>query len=400
MREKAGAVRCMALMFLGGLLAQAQTARSTAAWAARLEARQVQVSAGLWDVATGRRLDGHRPQTALIPASTTKVASTYALLKLLKPETTLDTEVWGDLQEGVVRGPLILKGGGDPRLTSERIWMMAQELKARGVQRIEGGIVLDQSAFDAQRYGDGWANTTSDATPPILPLSVNFNRAENGRISHDPEPLARETVGRILQEAGIPVSGGTAPGGAPQKLLAVASPPLRDLVGDINKWSNNFMVEMLVKRLGEGRWKPGVARIQEHYAKELRLGPEQLSLTDGSGLSKDNRCSAGALGAILQAAWKDFEVGPEFVDSLKIIGGEPWALRVKDPDLARRVRCKTGYLSGVHTVCGYLQTTSGKVRVFAILLNGRRAQEADLWAQVRRWAGPLPASGAAPAPGR
>ncbi len=400
MREKAGVLRCIALMLLGGLLAQAQTSRGTATWAARLEARQVQVSAGLWDLGTGRRLDGHRPQAALIPASTTKVASTYALLKLLKAETTLETEVWGDLQEGVVRGPLILKGGGDPRLTSERIWMMAQELKARGVQRIEGGIVLDQSAFDGQRYGDGWSNTTSDATPPILPLSVNFSRAENGRISHDPEPLARETVRRILQEAGIPVAGGTAPGGAPQKLLALASPPLRDLVRDINKWSNNFMVEMLVKRLGDGRWQPGVARIREFYAKELRLGPEQLSLTDGSGLSKDNRCSAGALAAILRMAWKDFEAGPEFVDSLKIIGGEPWALRMKDPDLARRVRCKTGYLSGVHSVCGYLQTTSGEVRVFAILLNGRRAQESDLWALVKRWAGPPAASGAPPPPGR
>lgn len=400
MREKAGVFRGIALLFLGALMAQAQTSRGTAAWASRLKARQVQVSAGLWDVATGRRLDGHRPQAALIPASTTKVASTYALLKLLKPETTLETEVWGDLQAGVVRGPLILKGGGDPRLTNERIWMMAQELKARGVQRIEGGIVLDQSAFDGQRYGDGWANTTSDATPPILPLSVNFNRAESGRISHDPEPLARETVARILGEAGLPVAGGSTTGGAPQKLLALASPPLRELVGDINKWSNNFMVEMLVKRLGEGRWQPGVARIQDFYAKELHLGPDQLNLTDGSGLSKDNRCSASALGAILRAGWRDFEVGPEFVDSLKIIGGEPWALRVKDPDLARRVRCKTGYLSGVHTVCGYLQTTSGKVRVFAILLNGRRAQEADLWALVRRWAGPAPATGAEPAPGR
>lgn len=393
-------LRRIALVLLGGIAAWAQASEGTSAWAARLRARQVEASAGLWDLETGRRLDGHRAEAALIPASTTKVAATYALLKLLKPETTLETEVWGDLQNGVVRGPLVLKGGGDPRLTSERIWMMAQELKARGVQRIEGGIELDQSAFDGQRYGDGWGNTTSDATPPILPLSVNFNRGENGRISHDPEPLARGTIARILQEAGIPVAGGSASGGPPRKLLALASPPLRDLVRDINKWSNNFMVEMLVKRLGEGRWQPGMDRIHAFYAQELGLGRDQLSLTDGSGLSKDNRLSAGALAAILRAGWRDFEVGPEFVDSLKVIGGEPWALRQKDPDLARRVRCKTGYLSGVHTVCGFLQTSSGKVRVFAILLNGRRAQEADLWTLVRRWAGPAPAAGTPTAPGR
>ncbi len=392
--------RSLALFLLGGIFAWAQTSPATAAWSARLRARQVQVSAGLWDLETGRRLDGDHPERSLIPASTTKVPATYALLKLLKPETTLETEVWGDLQNGVVRGPLVLKGGGDPRFTSERVYMMAQELKARGVQRIEGGIVLDQSAFDGQRYGDGWGNTTSDATPPILPLSVNFNRAENGRISHDPEPLARATLARILQESGIPVADGKVPGGPPQKLLALTSAPLRDLVRDINKWSNNFMVEMLVKRLGDGRWQPGLARIHAFYAQELGLGQDQLSLTDGSGLSKDNRLSASALASILRAGWHDFEVGPEFVDSLKIIGGEPWALRMKDPDLARRVRCKTGYLSGVHTVCGYLQTSSGKVRAFAILLNGRRAQEADLWNLVKRWAGPPPEAGTRPAPGR
>jgi D-alanyl-D-alanine carboxypeptidase/D-alanyl-D-alanine-endopeptidase (penicillin-binding protein 4) len=353
-------------------------------WAQRLEARSVQVSAGLWDLGTGKLLEGYQTDQPLIPASTTKVVSTYAILKTLKPDYELTTEVWGDLRGSTVYGDLVLKGGGDPLLTSERIWLLAHELRDRGVQRVTGRVRLDQSAFDAQRYGDGWENTSSAATPPVLPLSVNFNK-DNGRIVSDPERLAVDTLVRILGEAGIPVQEEPGPGGPPRKLLAFRSLPLRDLVMDINKVSNNFMVEMLVKHFGGGSWPRGVARIQLFYAGVLGLGADKIRLTDGSGLSKENRLSARTLAIVLRAAWNDFEVGPELVGSMKVIGGEPWRLRIKDPNLTRRIRCKTGHLNGVDSVCGYLQTPGGQLRVFAVLLNGP-CDDGDVWEVVSRWA--------------
>ena len=78
-------------------------------------------------------------------------------------------------------------------------------------------------------------------------------------------------------------------------------------------------------------------------------------------------------------------MGPTWVGSMKVIGGEPWRLHIKDPNLARRIRCKTGHLAGVTSVCGYLQSPAGKLRVFAILLNGP-CDEADAWETVSRWA--------------
>jgi len=213
---------------------------------------------------------------------------------------------------------------------------------------------------------------------------VNFNR-DGGHLAADPERLAADTLHRILTEAGIAILGEPAPGGTPQKLLSFPSLPLRDLVSGINKNSNNFMIEMLVKQFGGGTWPQGVARIQLFYAGLLGLGPDKIALTDGSGLSKDNRLSARTLGIVLRAAWNDFEVGPEMVGSMKIIGGEPWRLHIKDPNLARRIRCKTGHLNGVTSVCGYLQTLDGKLRVFAILLNGP-CDTGDAWELVSRWA--------------
>lgn len=381
-------LRCFATT-LASLCASAALAIAPApnfkSWVAKMEARRTHVSAGLWDLSTGKLLEGHQTDLALIPASTTKVVSTYALLKTWKPEFELETEVWGDLRSGIVRGDLVFKGSGDPAFVSERIWILAQELKAKGVTRVLGRVRLDQSAFDGQQYGNGWGNTTSDTTPPILPLSVNHNRDENGRIVRNPEKLAVEIITRILRESGVTVEGATLPPGENQKIMGLASPPLRELIQGINKFSNNFSIEMLVKRFGEGSWTKGIARIQDFYKGVLDLGPDKIALTDGSGLSKDNRLSARTLAIVLRAGWNDFEVGPEFVNSLKIIGGEPWKLRVRDPNLARRIRCKTGHLTGVSSVCGYLQTPDGKLRVFAIILNGE-SKEDDLWEMVSRWA--------------
>ncbi|MCE1228619.1 MAG: D-alanyl-D-alanine carboxypeptidase [Firmicutes bacterium] len=373
------------IAFLLLTLPLAAQAPSFKVWKDRLEARGVKVSAGLWDLSTGRLLEGHQTGMALTPASTTKVVSTYAMLKTWKPDFELSTEVLGDLQNGVVRGDLVFKGGGDPFFTRERIWMLAQELKAKGVQRVTGKVRLDQSAFDHQRYGVGWENTSADTTPPVLPLAVNFNRDDRGRILHDPEPFAVALIGKILAEAGIAVEGGASEAAAPPRLMAFPSPPLRQLVQDINKFSNNFMTEMLVKRFGEGSWAGGISRIQAFYKATLELDKDAIAITDGSGLSKENRLSARTLAIVLRAAWNDFEVGPEFVSSLKIIGGEPWKLRVKDDNLARRIRCKTGHLTGVSSVCGYLQMPDGQLRVFVILLNGNCRTE-DLWEMVSRWA--------------
>ncbi|WP_306591650.1 D-alanyl-D-alanine carboxypeptidase/D-alanyl-D-alanine-endopeptidase [Geothrix sp. 21YS21S-4] len=376
------------------LLMPALAAQDFQAWARGLEARNIAVSAGIWDVETGRALERYLDGQALVPASTTKVVTTYAILKTLKPESVIETEVWGDLRDGVVQGDLTFKGDGDPLFTSERIWMLAQSLKRQGVRRVTGSVRLDQSAFDAQRRPVGWENTSADTLPEVRALSVNFNRDDNGRPVADPDRAARETLQRILQESGIPVEGRVPAvepiaGPAPRKLAAWTSPPLRAVVQDVNKWSNNFMAEMLVRRFGAGSWPRGVQRVQDFYRTAFDLGPDAIRITDGSGLSKENRLSARILAIILRGAYHDFEVGPEFVSSLKIIGGEPWQLRVKDANLARRVRVKTGHLDRVTSLCGYLQTLDGRVRVFAILLNGA-AREEDIWEQVSRWANEAP----------
>lgn len=91
-----------------------------------------------------------RSGVAMNPASTMKLVTTYAALSTLTPGHTWKTDVFlmGELgDDGVLRGDLALRGGGDPYLVEETLWQLLTELRRRGIETIEGDIVLDNSAF-------------------------------------------------------------------------------------------------------------------------------------------------------------------------------------------------------------------------------------------------------------
>ena len=92
----------------------------------------------------------HNAEISVNPASTMKLVTTYAALELLGPTHQWQTEFYGDgpLKDGVLNGNLYLKGGGDPKLNMEKLWLMMRDLRANGVQRITGDLVLDRSHFN------------------------------------------------------------------------------------------------------------------------------------------------------------------------------------------------------------------------------------------------------------
>jgi len=112
------------------------------------------------------------------PASTMKVLTTYAALELLGPAYTWRTRAWaaGPVQDLVLDGDLVLEGGGDPFMTADRWWGFVNGLRQVGIERITGGVVIDNTYF--QHQGDDRA--AFDNRPyrsyNVLPdaLLVNF----------------------------------------------------------------------------------------------------------------------------------------------------------------------------------------------------------------------------------
>jgi D-alanyl-D-alanine carboxypeptidase/D-alanyl-D-alanine-endopeptidase (penicillin-binding protein 4) len=130
--------------------------------------------------ASGRStpLISHRAQVPVNPASLMKLVTTSVALDQLGPAFTWSTPVYveGAVREGVLQGNVYLRGQGDPRLGVERLWLLLRRLQGLGIQRIEGDIVLDRSAFEvpARDPGgfDGEPLRPYNASPDAL--LVNF----------------------------------------------------------------------------------------------------------------------------------------------------------------------------------------------------------------------------------
>ncbi|MBY0437244.1 MAG: D-alanyl-D-alanine carboxypeptidase, partial [Burkholderiales bacterium] len=127
--------------------------------------------------------------SAMNPASTMKLLTTYAALELLGPSFTWRTDMvtQGAQRGDVLEGDLVIRGSGDPRLTQEAFWLMLRTLRARGIREIRGDLVLDRSAFaiDAREASVFDNEPTRPYNTPPDALLVNF-RAVMVRLLPDP----------------------------------------------------------------------------------------------------------------------------------------------------------------------------------------------------------------------
>lgn len=118
-------------------------------------------------------------ESLMNPASTMKLLTTFAALDLLGPAFTWQTEalISGRLEDGVLEGDLILRGGGDPRLTRENFGRLLSEMRSRGLREIRGDLVLDRSAFAVEGSDPGAFDGESMRPYNVAPdaLLVNFN---------------------------------------------------------------------------------------------------------------------------------------------------------------------------------------------------------------------------------
>lgn len=133
------------------------------------------------------------------PASTMKLITTYAALELLGPTYQWKTEFYtdGTLKDGVLNGNLYLKGGGDPKLNMEKLWLMMRDLRANGVLKVTGDLVLDRSRFVHPQL-PAFNDDGGDDNKPFLvgpdSLLVNLKalrfvaRADGGRVTLAAEP--------------------------------------------------------------------------------------------------------------------------------------------------------------------------------------------------------------------
>lgn len=172
---------------------------------------------------------------------------------------------------------------------------------------------------------------------------------------------------------------------APRFTLHRRLAPLPRTLAVTNQRSQNFYAECLAKTLGrehggEGTWD-AAAKALTAFARSCGVDPGEVRVRDGSGLSRENRLSAAALVAVLRAATRGPD-GALFRDSLAAPGEEgTLQRRLRDLPRGARVRAKTGTLTGVSALSGYLEVGERRV-VFALIGNGGGGGRAQLDALV------------------
>lgn len=182
-----------------------------------------------------------------------------------------------------------------------------------------------------------------------------------------------------LAKAGVRVDGcvvgGMTPGGA--NVLAVhRSKPLAVILRDLNKYSNNFMAEELLKAvsahtLGPPGTTAGGASLAAGFLRSVGADSAAFRVADGSGLSRDNRLTPRAILGVVRRMVGDFGAAPEFVASLSVGGIDgTLARRLDENDLRGAVRAKTGLLDGVTSISGILHTRSRGDLLFSMITNG------------------------------
>jgi D-alanyl-D-alanine carboxypeptidase/D-alanyl-D-alanine-endopeptidase (penicillin-binding protein 4) len=160
------------------------------------------------------------------------------------------------------------------------------------------------------------------------------------------------------------------------------SQPLGEIVRDINKFSNNVMARQLYLTLAADL--AGAPATTEKGAEVIRqwlllrnLPAQGLVIENGSGLSRLERASASTLAALLQAAWRS-PVMPEFVASLPLASVDgTMRKRLHGERVAGHAHIKTGLLSDVRSVAGYVLDRHGRRQVVVMLINHPNAPQAD-----------------------
>ncbi|TWS20559.1 D-alanyl-D-alanine carboxypeptidase/D-alanyl-D-alanine-endopeptidase [Tsukamurella asaccharolytica] len=338
------------------------------------------------DAGTGKVLwqrDEARPRT---PASTTKVLTAAAALLTLPADKRITTTVVA----GVVPGEVVLVGAGDPTLRAggpslftdaPKIADLAAQLRRAGTPVTR--IAVDTSLFTGTDFARGWERADiagGDITP------VQSLIADSGRVRPADEYSPRVTdpaltAGRALAAAlGLPASAvdeGTAPQGAAQ-LAAVSSAPLSTRLHDALVHSDNVLAETIGREIALATNQPasfdGATRAVIGALRGAGFDLTGVELSDTSGLSTGNRIPAAVLdGIVTAAAGAGKPQLRPLLDLLPVAAATGTLadryVTVNRPG-AGYVRAKTGSLSGVSTLAGYVAGRDGAVLTFTLMSSG------------------------------
>ncbi len=321
----------------------------------------------VYDMTDGMPLYSLNSRQSMRPASCQKVVTSVSALHFLGAGHQFRTElrVTGNQRGNVLIGDVYVVGGMDPMLSSADVKTLAQTLLNQGIHSIVGNLYMDVSMKDDLPYGWGWC--WDDDYGPLSALTVNGRDAFGS------------TWVQTLRQSGIrlrtsAVKSAVCP--AQSRLLTTLSHSMEQVMGPLLKESDNIYAESMFYQLaatmtkkGAGR-KHAVQRINE-LITALNLNPEDYRIADGSGLSLYNYVTPRLLVELLCYAYSQESIRTPLWNALPVAGVDGTLKnRMKNTPAYGNVHAKTGTVTGISSLSGYLTAANGHLLVFSIINQG------------------------------
>ena len=338
---------------------------------------------------------------SMVPASNTKLFTTATALSLMGGNYALCTKIMTadkNIRDGVINGDLYIKGFGNSLFTENDLEEMVRQLKKVGIKKITGNIVGDDYYFDELYTRADWIDDEAPNInlPPISALVIDRNRELVRRrikirrrrkvyyrivtsyqnIGNPPLYIA-ELLREKLIESGIKVVHSAIKGHTPEDAMVLTESKilLKDLIKTINKHSDNFLAECLFKTLGayasgkEGNSFYSTQAILK-FLKDNGIYSEGTSVVDGSGISKFDLVTVGAIVGLLDKMYFDLNNFHDFYNSLSIAGVDGTLRhRMRSSSAENDFHGKTGTLHNVSSLSGYLKTQKGDDLIVSIIFD-------------------------------
>jgi D-alanyl-D-alanine carboxypeptidase/D-alanyl-D-alanine-endopeptidase (penicillin-binding protein 4) len=330
------------------------------------------------DLGTGAELYASKADVGRMPASVNKLYTTAGALLRYGADGHLTTTVLSaglPDETGTIDGNIVLRGGGDPTFNTASATTLAKQLAQAGLQRIEGRVIGDESAFDAFRGVPASGYRLTSEVGPLSALAFNHGRTGKAAPYYQASPakFTADAFEKALEHEGVKITGSARAGGTPAGMTPLSefeSPPVSAIVRLMNQPSDNYIAEMLIKGLGAqygtaGSTTAGGTVIKDAIAS-FGITP---TVIDGSGLSRQDRTTPRQVVQLLKNM-DSSEAGVAFDESLPVVGRNgTMYTRMRGTPAQDRCHTKTGTLHDVSALAGFCNTTGGERVAFAFLMN-------------------------------
>lgn len=328
--------------------------------------KTTQLGLYVYDLTDGQPLYAVNAAHRMRPASCQKIVTAVTALHYLKGDYQLCTDfsITGTVKAGTLEGDFIVTGGMDPMVTADELIEAARNIKQQqGINNIKGSIILDLSMREDKELGWGWC--WDDDYGPLSALLLD------GKDCFEKEwKKALSKVGIKVQNAKLKVQNTS-----PRSIYNIRH-SIDNLLIPMMKESDNIYAECLFYQTAASTGKKWAGHKEAgqrtaDLLQSINLDATQYKIADGSGLSLYNYASAEMLVALLAYAWRTPYIKEHLLFSLPVAGVDgTLKKRMTGTEAQGNVCAKTGTVTGISSLAGYLTASNGHKLAFAIINQG------------------------------